>query len=80
MPTVIVLSQMLLTKLYRKTIRGLKLCSLNMKEESTYRTVVSQYHFRGYDRVYFSHVRKTGGTSINNQFLTLSDQDHKDAG
>lgn len=44
-------------------------------EEKNYRKFVENYDFRGYKRVYLVHIRKTGGTSLNNMFLSLSGED-----
>lgn len=33
------------------------------------------YEFNGYKRIYNVHIRKTGGTSLNNMFLALSGAD-----
>lgn len=43
--------------------------------ERTYSKIASGYDLRGYRRIYFVHIRKTGGTSLNNMFLSLSGED-----
>ena len=35
----------------------------------------THYDINGYDRIYFIHIRKTGGTSLNHMFLSLGDND-----
>lgn len=44
-------------------------------EEPKYRKFVSHYNINGYKRVYFVHIRKTGGTSINHMFFSLACED-----
>ena len=39
------------------------------------RALAARYDIRGYKRIYLAHIRKTGGTSINNMFLALSGTD-----
>lgn len=39
------------------------------------RRLVDAYNFSGYKRLYLFHIRKTGGTSLNNMFLSLSGGD-----
>jgi len=35
---------------------------------------LADYDLSGYKRIYLIHIRKTGGTSINNMFLSLGDK------
>ena len=44
-------------------------------EEKRYREIASRYDINGYQRIYLLHIRKTGGTSLNNIFLSLSGED-----
>jgi len=44
-------------------------------EEPKYKKIANNYDFLGYKRVYLVHIRKTGGTSLNNMFLSLSNED-----
>lgn len=44
-------------------------------DEARLRAVTAQYDFGGYRRIYLVHIRKTGGTSLNHSFLTLSGED-----
>ncbi len=44
-------------------------------EEPKYRSLTSSYNINGYKRIYLVHIRKTGGTSLNNMFLALSGED-----
>lgn len=44
-------------------------------EERRYQKITSGYDIRGYKRIYLVHIRKTGGTSLNNMFLSLSGDD-----
>ena len=37
-----------------------------------YRELAEKYDISGYKRVYCVHIRKTGGTSLNNMFFSLS--------
>ena len=41
-------------------------------EERGLRQIASDYDFNGYKRIYLVHIRKTGGTSLNKMFLSLS--------
>ena len=40
--------------------------------ENRCRRMAARYNLNGYKRVYFVHIRKTGGTSLNHMFLSLS--------
>lgn len=42
------------------------------RDAQKYHNVASLYNINGYKRIYLVHVRKTGGTSINNMFLGIS--------
>jgi hypothetical protein len=44
-------------------------------EEEKYREIASKYDLHGYKRIYLFHIRKTGGTSLNNMFLSRSGGD-----
>jgi hypothetical protein len=45
-------------------------------EEGKYQKIASNnYDLQGYKRVYLVHIRKTGGTSLNNMFLSLSKEE-----
>lgn len=55
----------------RKVTRRLK----GELDERKYHKIASEYDIRGYKRVYLVHIRKTGGTSLNNMFLSLSGED-----
>jgi len=44
-------------------------------EERKYRRIASNYALNGYKRIYLVHIRKTGGTSLNHMFLSLSGED-----
>ena len=39
------------------------------------KAISDQYDIAGYKRIYYFHVRKAGGTSLINMFLSLSGQD-----
>lgn len=41
-------------------------------EREACKRLSAAYDFNGYKRIYFFHIRKTGGTSLNNMFLSLS--------
>lgn len=62
----------------QKVVSKVNQLMLGMKEEPTFKRLVSDYDWNGFKRIYFVHIRKTGGTSINNQFLALSGEPHKD--
>ncbi len=56
-----------------KTLGSMFLRELKHKRDiRKYHNVVSAYNINGYKRIYLVHVRKTGGTSINNMFLGMS--------
>lgn len=40
--------------------------------DQKYHDVASSYNINGYKRIYLVHIRKTGGTSVNNMFLGIS--------
>lgn len=44
-------------------------------DDRKYREIASKYDLRGFKRIYFVHIRKTGGTSLNNMFLSLSGEE-----
>jgi len=44
-------------------------------DERRYKKIASKYDFNGYKRIYLVHIRKTGGTSLNKMFLSLSGED-----
>ena len=44
-------------------------------EENKYQQISSIFDLNGYKRIYLVHIRKTGGTSLNNMFLSLSGED-----
>ena len=47
-------------------------------EEIRLKKIVSGYNINGYKRFYLIHIRKTGGTSLNNMFLSLSGEKSTD--
>lgn len=47
----------------------------NRLSDKRFRKVSAAYNINGYKRIYLVHIRKTGGTSLNNMFLSLGDQD-----
>lgn len=44
-------------------------------EEKRCNRIASHYNVSGYKRIYLIHIRKTGGTSLNNIFLSLSGEE-----
>jgi len=44
-------------------------------EEKRYQKITSEYDIHGFKRIYLVHIRKTGGTSLINMFLSLSGED-----
>ena len=46
-------------------------------EEGKFRRISSHYNLHGKKRVYFIHIRKAGGTSLNRMFLALSGEDSR---
>ncbi len=44
-------------------------------EEGKYQEISSRYDLNGFKRIYLIHIRKTGGTALNNMFLSLSGED-----
>jgi len=45
-------------------------------EEHKYKKLASAYNISGYKRIYLIHIKKTGGTSLDNMFFSLG---HKDS-
>jgi hypothetical protein len=43
--------------------------------EGKIKEIAKSYDFQGYKRLYLVHIRKTGGTSLNNMFLSLAGGD-----
>ncbi|MEL7069947.1 MAG: hypothetical protein AAGN15_15010 [Cyanobacteria bacterium J06581_3] len=63
-------------QLIRKTIRYLNV-SEHIKN-AEYKKIAESYCIAGnYQRIYLVHIRKTGGTSINNMFLSVSGIPHE---
>lgn len=58
-------------KAIKKTVALGKAIVVNKK----YKKIAENYNLHGYKRIYFVHIRKTGGTSLNNMFLSLSGND-----
>jgi len=58
-----------------KVFRKLAARIWEIAEEGRYRKIASNYDLNGYKRIYFVHIRKTGGTSLNHMFLSLSGED-----
>lgn len=44
-------------------------------DEVRFRAMTAQYDFGGHKRIYHVHIRKTGGTSLNQSFLKISGED-----
>ena len=61
-------------KIVRKS-RSLVANGVGIAKERKYREITKTYDLKGYKRVYLVHIRKTGGTSLNNMFLSLSGED-----
>jgi len=59
----------------KKAIRKVFSIVKGVLEEKKYQEISSKYNFHGYKRIYLIHIRKSGGTSLNNMFLSLSGQD-----
>lgn len=59
----------------KKAIQKVFANAKTMMEEEKYRKIAGNYDLRGYKRIYLVHIRKTGGTSLNNMFLSLSGED-----
>ncbi|MBM9614406.1 sulfotransferase family 2 domain-containing protein [Desulfobulbus rhabdoformis] len=59
----------------KKIIKNAFACGKAIVEESKYRRLTQNYDIQGYKRVYLVHIRKTGGTSLNKMFLSLSGED-----
>lgn len=65
---------MKLSKFIEKASNKVKTRVNTITEEQKYRKIASKYDFNGYKRIYLVHIRKTGGTSLNNMFLALSQE------
>ena len=63
--------------IFKKTILLIIAEIRSLFENARYQEIASQYDIKGYKRIYLVHIRKTGGTSLNNMFLSLSGQDSK---
>lgn len=51
-------------------------CKINLDlQERKFKKLTNKYDISGYKRIYCVHIRKTGGTSLNNMFLSLSEGD-----
>lgn len=59
----------------RHSVRWAQSCSTNVFEDARLRKLCSKYDLRGHKRIYLVHIRKTGGTSLNNMFLSLTGSD-----
>ncbi|MFN9645593.1 MAG: hypothetical protein ACK6BG_10865 [Cyanobacteriota bacterium] len=46
-------------------------------DEKQFKHLADDYDFNGYKRIYLVHIRKTGGTSLNHMFLSLSGADSR---
>jgi len=60
------------------TVKVIKKISTRFREAAEavkYRQIASNYVLNGYKRIYLLHIRKTGGTSLNKMFLSLSGED-----
>ena len=49
--------------------------ALAFTKDKSFDKLTKEYNFNGYKRIYLVHIRKTGGTSLNNMFLSLSGED-----
>ena len=58
-----------------KLIRSLPNSILTPLYDIKYRNVELPYDINGYERIYHIHIRKTGGTSLNDMFLSLDGND-----
>jgi hypothetical protein len=63
------------TQFAKKVIQRVVASAKATLEESKYQKIARNYDFNGYKRVYLVHIRKTGGTSLNKMFLSLSGED-----
>jgi hypothetical protein len=59
----------------KKAIQKIIVGAKDFIEEGKYQNIANNYNLCGYKRVYLVHIRKTGGTSLNNMFLSLSGED-----
>lgn len=53
------------------SLKGILLTVQEQIEEPKFKKLANFYDIGGYKRIYLIHIRKTGGTSLNNMFLSL---------
>lgn len=61
----------------KKAIRKIIASGKAVVDEGKYQKIAENYDLRGYKRIYLVHIRKTGGTSLNNAFLSLSGENSR---
>jgi len=67
----------LIHRTFTRTIRkGLGLLQATVGDKKC-RNLAATYNIGGYKRIYLVHIRKTGGTTLNNLFLSLGQKDYQ---